>query len=63
MFIHTLVAKKEIDLDELIDTLEEDSVIIETMRDRLGALEYSFVVDCVKKQVEEIKEYTPMPIE
>lgn len=63
MFMHTVMCKKEIDLDELIDTLKSDSVIVDTMTERLGTLEYSFVVDCVTSQVEEIKEYTPMPIE
>lgn len=63
MFKHTVVEYHEIDLDELLENLRTDSVIIETLSKHLSPTEYSFIVDCVNKQIQTIKEYTPMPIE
>ena len=63
MFLHTLVEKKEVDLDALLDRLQEDSEIIEFMNRKIGDLEYSFIVESVSKNIQTIKEYTPMPIE
>lgn len=63
MFLHTLIEKKEIDLDALLDRLQEDSEIIEFMNRKIGDLEYSFIVKSVSKNIQTIKEYTPMPIE
>lgn len=63
MFLHTLIEKKEIDLDALLDRLQEDSEIIEFMNRKIGDLEYSFIVESVSKNIQIIKEYTPMPIE
>lgn len=55
--------KKEVDLDALLDRLQEDSEIIEFMNRKIGNLEYSFIVESVSKNVQTIKEYTPMPLE
>lgn len=63
MFFHTLIEKKEVDLDALLDRLQEDSEIIEFMNRKIGDLEYSFIVESVSKNIQTIKEYTPMPIE
>lgn len=63
MFLHTLIEKKEVDLDALLDRLQEDSEIIEFMNRKIGDLEYSFIVESVSKNIQTIKEYTPMPIE
>lgn len=63
MFLHTLVEKKEVDLDALLDRLQEDSEIIAFMNRKIGDLEYSFIVESVSKNIQTIKEYTPMPIE
>lgn len=63
MFFHTLIEKKEVDLDALLDRLQEDSEIIEFMNRKIGDLEYSFIVESVSKNVQTIKEYTPMPLE
>ena len=63
MFLHTLVEKKEVDLDALLDRLQEDSEIITFMNRKIGDLEYSFIVESVSKNIQTIKEYTPMPIE
>lgn len=63
MFLHTLIEKKEVDLDALLDRLQEDSEIIEFMNRKIGDLEYSFIVESVSKNVQTIKEYTPMPLE
>lgn len=62
MFLHTLIEKKEVDLDALLDRLQEDSEIIEFMNRKIGDLEYSFIVESVSKNIHTIKEYTPMPI-
>lgn len=63
MFLHTLIEKKEVDLDALLDRLQEDSEIIEFMNRKIGDLEYSFIVESVSKNIQTIKEYTPMPLE
>lgn len=63
MFLHTLIEKKEVDLDALLDRLQEDSEIIEFMNRKIGDLEYSFIVESVSKNIQNIKEYTPMPLE
>lgn len=63
MFFHTLIEKKEVDLDALLDRLQEDSEIIEFMNRKIGDLEYSFIVESVSKNIQTIKEYTPMPID
>ena len=63
MFLHTLIEKKKVDLDALLDRLQEDSEIIEFMNRKIGDLEYSFIVESVSKNIQTIKEYTPMPIE
>lgn len=63
MFLHTLVEKKEVDLDALLDRLQEDSEIIEFMNRKIGDLEYSFIVESVSKNIQTIKEYTPMPLD
>ena len=63
MFLHTLIEKKEVDLDALLERLQEDSEIIEFMNRKIGDLEYSFIVESVSKNIQTIKEYTPMPIE
>lgn len=62
MFFHTLIEKREVDLDALLDRLQEDSEIIEFMNRKIGDLEYSFIVESVSKNIHTIKEYTPMPI-
>lgn len=63
MFLHTLIEKKEVDLDALLDRLQEDSEIIEFMNRKIGDLEYSFIVESVSKNIQTIKEYTPMPLD
>lgn len=63
MFLHTLVEKKQVDLDKFLDNMREDPKIVNTMIDLFGSLEYAFIVECVDKQIQKIKEYTPMPIE
>lgn len=63
MFLHTVIEKKEIDLDALLNELQEDSDVVSLMTRKIGSLEYSFVVDSVAKNIEDIKSKTPMPIE
>lgn len=63
MFLHTLIEKKKVDLDALLDRLQEDSEIIEFMNRKIGDLEYSFIVESVSKNIQTIKEYTPMPLD
>ena len=63
MFLHTLIEKKEVDLDALLDRLQEDSEIIDFMNRKIGDLEYSFIVESVSKNIQTIKEYTPMPLD
>ena len=63
MFLHTLIEKKEVDLDALLDRLQEDSEIITFMNRKIGDLEYSFIVESVSRNIEDIKSKTPMPIE
>lgn len=63
MFLHTFIEKKKVDLDALLDRLQEDSEIIEFMNRKIGDLEYSFIVESVSKNIQTIKEYTPMPLD
>ena len=63
MFLHTLVEKKEIDLDELIDKLKNNPEWVNYGIQIFGSLEYTFIVRCVEEQAQKIKEYTAMPIE
>ena len=63
MFLHTVIEKKEIDLDALLNNLQEDSDIVSLMTRKIGSLEYSFIVDSVAKNIEDIKSKTPMPLE
>lgn len=63
MFLHTLVEKKEIDLDKLLEDLKTRPEFVNYGIQIFGSLEYTFIVNCVEKQIQKIKEYTPMPIE
>ena len=63
MFLHTLIQKEQIDLDELLDKMKNYSHWVEIGRNTFGPMEYSFIVDCVEKQIRLIKEYTPMPLD
>lgn len=63
MFLHTLVEKKEIDLDKLLEDLKTKPEFVNYGIQIFGSLEYTFIVNCVEKQIQKIKEYTPMPIE
>lgn len=63
MFLHTLVEKKEIDLDKLLEDLKTKPEFVNCGIQIFGSLEYTFIVNCVEKQIQKIKEYTPMPIE
>ena len=63
MFLHTLVEKKEIDLDKLLEYLKTKPEFVNYGIQIFGSLEYTFIVNCVEKQIQKIKEYTPMPIE
>lgn len=63
MFLHTLVEKKEIDLDKLLEDLKTKPEYVNYGIQIFGSLEYTFIVNCVEKQIQKIKEYTPMPIE
>lgn len=63
MFLHTLIEKKEIDLDKLLADLKTKPDFVNFGTQVFGALEYSFIVDCVEKQIQKIKEYTPELLE
>lgn len=63
MFMHTLIEKKEIDLDKLLEDLKTKPDFVNYGIQIFGSLEYTFIVNCVEKQIQKIKEYTPMPIE
>ena len=60
MFLHTLVEKKEIDLDKLLEDLKTKPEFVNYGIQIFGSLEYAFIVNCVEKQIEEIKKKTPM---
>ena len=60
MFLHTLVEKKEIDLDKLLEDLKTKPEYVNYGIQIFGSLEYTFIVNCVEKQIEEIKKKTPM---
>lgn len=60
MFLHTLVEKKEIDLDKLLEDLKTKPEFVNYGIQIFGSLEYTFIVNCVEKQIEEIKKKTPM---
>lgn len=62
MFLHTLVEKKEIDLDKLLEDLKTKPEFVNYGIQIFGSLEYTFIVNCVEKQIEEIKKKTPMPL-
>lgn len=63
MFMHTLIEKKEIDLDKLLEDLKTKPEFVNYGIQIFGSLEYTFIVNCVEKQVEIIKAYTPEYIE
>lgn len=60
MFKYALVEKKEVDLDELLEDLKTKSDFVNWGIRICGSLEYAFIVDCVEKQIEEIKKKTLM---
>lgn len=60
MFKYALVEKKEVDLDKLLEDLKTKSDFVNWGVQTFGRLEYAFIVDCVEKQIEEIKKNTPM---
>lgn len=60
MFLHTLVEKKEIDLDKLLEDLKTKPEFVNYGIQIFGSLEYTFIVNCVEKQIKEIKKKTPM---
>ena len=62
MFKYALVEKKEVDLDKLLEDLRTKSDFVNGGIQIFGSLEYAFIVDCVEKQIEEIKKKTPMPL-
>lgn len=62
MFLHTLVEKKEIDLDKLLEDLKTKPEYVNYGIQIFGSFEYTFIVNCVEKQIEEIKKNTPMPL-
>lgn len=63
MFMHTLIEKKEIDLDKLLEDLKTKPEFVNYGIQIFGSLEYTFIVNCVEKQIEVIKAYTPEYIE
>ena len=62
MFLHTLIEKKEIDLDKLLEDLKTKPEFVNYGIQIFGSLEYTFIVNCVEKQIEEIKKKTLMPL-
>lgn len=56
MFLHRLTTSKDVDLDELYSDLENNGDIVNFMLKNLGDMEYYFVVDCVKKRIDFLKE-------
>ena len=60
MFKYALVEKKEVDLDKLLEDLKTKSDFVNWGVQIFGSLEYTFIVNCVEKQIEEIKKKTPM---
>ena len=60
MFKYALVEKKEVDLDKLLEDLKTKSDFVNWGVQIFGSLEYAFIVDCVEKQIEEIKKKTPI---
>lgn len=52
--------KKEIDLDKLLEDLKAKLEFVNYGIQIFGSLEYTFIVNCVEKQIEEIKKKTPM---
>ena len=60
MFKYALIEKKEVDLDKLLEDLKTKSDFVNWGIQIFGSLEYAFIVDCVEKQIEEIKKKTPM---
>lgn len=63
MFLHTLVEKKEIDLDKLLEDLKTKPEYVNYGIQIFGSLEYTFIVNCVEKQIQKIKEYPPELLE
>lgn len=63
MFKHTLIEKKEIDLDQLVRDMKTKPEVVNYAIQIFGSIEYSFIIKCVEDQVEKIKKNTPMPIE
>lgn len=63
MFKYALIEKKEVDLDKLLEDLKTKSDFVDWGIKIFGNLEYAFIVDCVEKQIEIIKAYTPEYIE
>lgn len=63
MFLHTLIEKKEVDLDKLLEDLKTKPDFVNFGTQVFGALEYTFIVNCVEKQIQKIKEYTPELLE
>lgn len=63
MFLHTLIETKEVDLDQLLEDMRSKASVVNPMIEIFGSTVYAFIVDCVDKQIQEIKAYTPMPIE
>lgn len=55
MFIHTLIERKDVDLDELINQLKTNEKFVNNAIEQLGSIEYSFVVYCVEQQIALIK--------
>lgn len=63
MFLHTLIEKKEIDLDKLLEDLKTKPEFVSYGIQIFGSLEYTFIVNCIEKQIEEIKKKTPILLE
>lgn len=63
MFKYALVEKKEVDLDKFLEDLKTKPEFVNCGIQIFGSLEYTFIVNCVEKQIEEIKKNTPMPLD